>query len=69
MFDGPWSEISPITIVENDNVRGRQINAKPSSAGSQQKDELFTIRFIVLIDRDDPVIVRCTTINAAVPWG
>lgn len=67
MFVDRQSEISPITIVENDNIRGRQVNAKTSSAGSQQKDELFTIWFIVLVDCDDPIVVRSATVNAAVP--
>ena len=61
-------EDSPITIIKNDNVCSCQVNAKTSRASSQQKDELLAIRFIVLVDCDDSVVVRRATIDAAVLW-
>lgn len=69
MFVNRQLETSPITIIENDNVRSRQVNTKTSSAGSQQKDELFAIWLIVLVDCDDSVVMRSATVNSAVPWG
>jgi hypothetical protein len=68
MFVDQQLETSPITIIENDNVRSCQVNAKTSSAGSQQKDELFAIWFIVLVDCDDSVVVCSATVNSAIPW-
>ena len=69
MFVNRRPEISPITIVENDNVRRGQIYAKTSSTGGQQKYEFFAVWFIVLVDCNDPVVVCSATVDTAILLG
>ena len=59
-------EISPITIVKDDDVRGRQVDTKTSGAGSKQKDKLLAARLIIFVDCDDPVVVSRAAIDATI---
>ena len=48
----------PITVVEYDDIRSRQIDAEASSANCEQDDELLIARFVVFVNPAD-TIVRC----------
>ena len=56
----------PVAVVQDDDVGSRQVDSEPASACCQQEDELLTVRLVVLVNRDDTVLMGRTTINTTV---
>jgi len=56
----------PIAVVKNDDVGRGQIDAQTSSTCRQQEDELLAIRFAILVNSGDAILVGGTSIDTAI---
>ena len=56
----------PIAIIKDHNVGGRKINTEATSTSGEEEDELFAVRFVVLIDSYNSILVSSTTIDTTV---
>lgn len=60
------NDISPIAVVQDDNIHSRQVDTETASAHGEQEDELLAPGLVVLVNRGDSVIMSCTAIDMAV---
>jgi hypothetical protein len=56
----------PIRVVENDDISSRQIDTKTTSPRREQENKLLAPRFIILVNRDDPIIMSRTSIDPTI---
>jgi len=56
----------PVAVVKDDDVGRGQIDAQTSSTCRQQEDELLAVWFAILVNGGDAILVRGTSIDAAV---
>lgn len=56
----------PVAVVEDDDVRSRQVDTQTTRTRRKQEDELLAIRLVILVDREDTIVVSCSTINPAI---
>jgi hypothetical protein len=56
----------PIRVVEDHDIRGREVDTEPTSARGEEKDELFRVGLVVLVDTRNTVLVRGAAVDAAV---
>mmetsp|Transcript_8046 Transcript_8046/g.19965 ORF Transcript_8046/g.19965 Transcript_8046/m.19965 type:complete len:209 (-) Transcript_8046:1229-1855(-) len=56
----------PVAIVDNDRVCGHKVDAQPTGACGEQKDELLAAISIVCVDHVLAVVARGVAVDAAV---
>ena len=56
----------PVRVVKHDDVSSGEVDAEATGTCRKQEDELLRVGLIVLVDRDDTVLVRGPSINTAV---
>ena len=56
----------PIAIIKDHNVGSRKINTEATSTSGEEEDELFAVRFVVLINSYNSILVSSTTIDTTV---
>ena len=56
----------PITVVQDDDVGGGQVDTETTGTRGEQEDELVAVGLIVLVDGSDTVIMSGSTVDAAV---
>lgn len=57
---------SPVTIIEDDDVSGRQVDAQTSGAGSKKEDKSVASFFVVFVNGHDTVLVGSAPIDPTV---
>ena len=56
----------PVTVIQNDNVGGCEVDTQTTSASREQEDELLAVWLVVLVDSDNTVFVGSPTIDTTV---
>ena len=56
----------PITVVQDDDVGGGQIDTETTGTRREQEDELVAVGLVVLVDGCDTVVMGCSTVDTAV---
>ena len=56
----------PVAVVQNDDVRGREIDTKTTRTSREQKNELVAVGLVVLVDGYYPVIMGGATVDTTV---
>ena len=59
----------PIAIIKDHNVGSRKINTEATSTSGEEEDELFAVRFVVLINSYNSILVSSTTIDTTVLYS
>ena len=56
----------PITVVQDDDVGGGQVDTETTGTRGEQEDKLVAVGLVVLVDGSDTVIMSGSTVDAAV---
>jgi hypothetical protein len=57
---------APVRVIQNDDVGARQIDSEPTGSSGQQEYELVAVGSVIIINRDDPLIMRRAPINPTI---
>jgi len=66
LFQGTLWHNLPITIIQDDNICGGQVDTQPTCTRREQEYEFLAIRFVILVNGDDPVIMCRASIDTAI---
>lgn len=57
---------SPITVIQDDNICGGQVDPEPTCTRCEQENEFLAVGFVVLADSDYSIIMSSTSTDTAI---
>lgn len=58
----------PVTVIKDDNVSARQVDAQAAGASGKQEDEFVAPFFVVFVNGQNAVFVGSASIDPTVLW-
>ena len=57
---------SPVAVIKDDDVSGRQVDAQTTSAGGKEENKFVASLLVVFVNGQDTVLVGSTPVNSTV---